>query len=159
MEKLFSKFNKIDEELKEHFIMQFMGVIFMFVLSLTSLFATKSFVVFFLFLIVLLLYIALIAYKLYLCYEDKIVFIEGNVDSVYLKKNIKEKFEFENPHINIIQDTASSVYVKIYTSQAKKFKEGNFVKAYINPKHLKRINEDTYSCYSFFYIHLKRNKK
>lgn len=158
MQKYFSKFRDLNEDLQSHFLKQFLYIAGIVLVAITALFYTNSLFIFCLFIATCLLYVMLTYYRLLMCYEGKIIYLEGQVEFIYDKKNIKDKFTLERTHFVIKQNGDTPIFIKIYYSNIKKVKEDNIVKVYINPKNLKTLNEDTYSCDSIFHVVVKKSK-
>lgn len=150
------KFNELNEDLQTHFIEMGIYGAGLVLIGIIAMFYTGSAFVFFLFVALALLYVLFIYYRLTLCYEGKIIYLEGEVVEVYNKKEVKEKFSLERPHFVISQNEKERIYIKIYYGNVKKIKEENIVKVYINPKGMRQINEDTYSCDNVFHVVVKR---
>lgn len=150
------KFQMLDELLQKHFTEQFMIILGLLFLGIATFVATFNVTAFLVFIAIAVSYAIFIYYRLMKCFDEKIVTLEGVVHFVFEKKKIKDKFNLERNHFVLKQ---GANYIKIYVGNVKKIKEGNEVRAYLEPSQLIQKNEDTYVCNEIFHVAVTKTGK
>ena len=135
----------MDEALKRHFVELLMMVILIFFCGMYFGLSYGSITMFLFFFVLALALLLYCYYRLRLCLDEKIVFADGEIIEIYNASLTKKKLG--RNYILMKQD---NIYVRVYYSKVRKFKENNVVRLYFNPNNLRRENDDTFVCDSFF---------
>lgn len=156
-EKVQPKFEEIEYELRTHFIKQLLLAGTILILGIVIGVFVKSVYLTLYMSMFSIIYVMFVYFRILMCYNGKIVTLEGTVVEIRNRKQKGFNERLNRPYIMVIQDNGT--YVKIFNSNTCASKEGNVIKAYAPYSSIKTINEDTVSVDNIYYILVSKTNK
>lgn len=145
------KFSEIDEPLKQHYIRLFITLLFSFFVELIVSIVAKSFDVFLFCSVFILIYTIILLIQVYRILSGNVYSYTGECADIHFKskKNI-----LDTDRVVIKQTDGTLIKIVPHSRKEMNFSMGDTIRVYCvtAPKYLPRINDNTFSVPSYYFM-------